>query len=43
MAAAPAPRRGEIWLIDFDPVVGQITPAQMDEITWAIALCIGLP
>src|SRR5690242_3488313 len=22
MAAAPAPRRGEIWLIDFEPAVG---------------------
>ena len=22
MARAPAPRRGEIWLIDFDPAVG---------------------
>ena len=22
MATAPTPRRGEIWLIDFDPVVG---------------------
>ena len=22
MAAAPVPRRGEIWLIDFDPAVG---------------------
>jgi mRNA interferase MazF len=22
MATAPAPRRGEIWLVDFDPAVG---------------------
>lgn len=22
MATAPTPRRGEIWLVDFDPVVG---------------------
>ena len=22
MATVPAPRRGEIWLVDFDPAVG---------------------
>src|SRR3954470_2457677 len=22
MATAPAPRRGEVWLVDFDPAVG---------------------
>jgi mRNA-degrading endonuclease toxin of MazEF toxin-antitoxin module len=54
MSKAPTPKRGEIWLVDFDPAigaeirkarpaVGTITPTQLDEISEAIALCVGTP
>jgi mRNA interferase MazF len=54
MAKVPVPRRGEIWLVDFDPAVGaevqKVRPAVVISVDTigslplpAIALCVGAP
>lgn len=36
----PAPHRGDVWRIEFDPVLGTVPVPVLDEIAAAIAIVI---
>jgi mRNA-degrading endonuclease toxin of MazEF toxin-antitoxin module len=53
MAKAPAPRRGDVWLVDFQVKslslsrfsrrIGAVTASKIGGIADAVALCVGAP